>query len=206
MEKSISFRDLREEDVDFVYMCKNDEKLNRYVVGDWHPFSHEEAEAWLRGCMTNSADFKYWAVCSNDSEERIVGWVSLSKINPVEKSAHFYGIVIGDKQYQGGTAWMECYQMIFEKVFLEMKYRRLTGSHLSIHPVSGLIEECMFMDVDKVERNAIEKNGELVDHIFVSIDSESYLKHYRDGDYELPKIESRILSKYREIYRARKKK
>lgn len=197
MEKSIKFRDFNEQDVDFIYKCKNDTKLNRYVVGDWHPFTLQEAKVWLHGCMTDSPDFKFWAICTNDSDEKIVGWISLSKINYVEKTAHFHGIVIGDVDYQDGTAWIESYQLMFEKVFLDMKFQRLTGSHLSIHPASGIIAECMFMGIDNIERNAIEKNGKVVDHIIVSIDSKCYLEHYEKGEYEFDKIQLRILKKYK---------
>lgn len=197
MERSIKFRDFKSQDVDFIYKCKNDEKLNRYVVGDWHPFSRAESEKWLQGCMADSPNYKFWAICTNDSDEKIIGWISLSKINLQEKTAHFHGIVIGDPNYQDGIAWIESYQLLFERVFLGMKFLRLSGSHLSIHPASGIIAECMFMGVDKVEPNSIEKNGKLIDHIIVSIDSKTYLEHYQKGDYEFSKIQKRILQKYK---------
>jgi len=197
MKKSIKFRDLKKQDVDFIYKCKNDEKLNRYVVGDWHPFSMDESEKWLLGCMTESPDFKFWAICTNDQREKIIGWVSLSKIDHINKTAHFHGIVIGDVDYQDGIAWIESYQLMFEKVFLDMKFQRLTGSHLSNHPASGIIAECMFMNIDNVESKAIEKEGKLIDHVLVSIDSICYMEHYNKGDYEFNKIQKRIIQKYK---------
>ena len=43
MEKTVCFRDFEVRDIDFIYKCKNDEKLNSMIVGQWHPFTYEEA-------------------------------------------------------------------------------------------------------------------------------------------------------------------
>lgn len=197
MEKTICFRNFEERDINFIYKCKNNEKLNKFIVGDWHPFSYDEAEKWVHGCMKDDPSYKFWAVCPNDEEKEIIGWVSLSNIDSKLLSAHFHGIVIGNPDFQDGTAWVESYQLIFEVVFSKMKFRRLTGSHLSIHPSSGIIADCMFMQEDYIEKNYTVKDGIEADLIHVSIDSDDYFYHLNNGDYEYTKILKRILNKYR---------
>lgn len=198
MEKSICFRDFEERDIDFIYKCKNDEKLNSFIVGQWHPFTYEEATKWVHGCMGEHENYKFWAVCTNDKEQKIIGWVSLSHIDRVNRNVCFHGIVIGDKDYQDGTAWIESYQLIFEKAFLDMGFDSLYGSHLSIHPASGIIANSMFMSEDGIEHNAVEKDGELIDLVKVSIDKETYMKHLEKGEYEFGQIQKRILNYYRQ--------
>lgn len=198
MEKSICFRDFEERDIDFIYKCKNDEKLNSFIVGQWHPFTYEEATKWVHGCMGEHENYKFWAVCTNDKEQKIIGWVSLSHIDRVNRNVCFHGIVIGDKDYQDGIAWIESYQLIFEKVFLDMDFDSLYGSHLSIHPASGIIADSMFMTEDGVEHNAVEKDGKLIDLVKVSIDKDTYMKHFENGEYEFGQIQKRILKYYRQ--------
>ena len=112
MVNTITFRDFEEHDIDFVYKCKNDAKLNSMIVGDFHPFTYEEAEKWVHGCMGEHETFKFWAVCTKDKEQRIIGWVSLSNINKNESSAFFHGIVIADPDYRDGLAWIESYLFV----------------------------------------------------------------------------------------------
>ena len=51
MERTVCFRDFEERDIDFIYKCKNDEKLNSMIVGPWHPFTYEEAAKWVHGLL-----------------------------------------------------------------------------------------------------------------------------------------------------------
>lgn len=193
MEKTICFRDFEEEDIDFIFKCKNNVKLNKYIVGNWHPFTYEEAAEWVHGCMKNAPTYKFWAVCTNDNERKIIGWVSLANIDHEALTANYHGIVIGDPDYQDGTAWIESYQIIFEIVFSKMKFNKLTGSHLSIHPSSGIIAKCMFMKVDDIKKEYANKNGAAADLVCVSIDADTYFQHLNNGDYEYTSILKRIL-------------
>ena len=43
MDSTVLFRDFEDRDIDFIYHCKNDEKLNEMIVGQYHPFTYEEA-------------------------------------------------------------------------------------------------------------------------------------------------------------------
>ena len=106
MERTVCFRDLEERDIDFIYKCKNDEKLNSMIVGQWHPFTYEEAAKWVHGCMGEHETYKFWAIATNDEEKRIVGWISLSNIYKVNRSACSHGIVIADPAYRNGLSWI----------------------------------------------------------------------------------------------------
>lgn len=199
MQTSIRFRDFEERDIDFIYKCKNDKKLNKYIVGQYKPFSYDDARTWVHGCMTDNTSFKFWAICTNDQSSTIIGWISLSNINTEDKSACFHGIVIGDKNYRDGKAWIESYLLLFEYFFQTLKFNRLYGSHLSVHPSSGIIAESMFMDVDGKIEDAKIFDGKSVDIIQVSILADNYFFHLSKGDYEYNKIVGRILRKRKEL-------
>ncbi|MDE6339723.1 MAG: GNAT family N-acetyltransferase, partial [Muribaculaceae bacterium] len=150
MEKTVCFREFETRDIDFIYKCKNDEKLNSMIVGHFKPFSYEDAENWVHGCMGDHDSYKFWAIATNDDEKRIIGWASLSNIDRYNQSAHFHGIVIGDKNYNDGRAWIESYLFILNYVFDVLCINRLTGSHLVDHPMSGAIAAAMYFDIEGI--------------------------------------------------------
>ena len=189
---TVAFRDFEERDIDFIYRCKNDEKLNSMIVGDFHPFSYEDAVKWVHGCMGEHDTFKFWAICTNDDEKRIVGWLSLSEINQNNRSTYFHGIVVGDKNYQDGFAWIESYLFLMSYVFEVMDFNRLYGSSLVGHSVSNNAGGVFLWTKEGVMRQAEYKNDKFYDVQVSSILQTEYLQNKNNGEYKLPAILKRI--------------
>ena len=189
---AVVFRDFEERDIDFVYKCKNDEKLNSLIVGQYHPFTYEEAVKWVRGCMGEHDNYKFWAISTNDDEKRIVGWVSLSEIDMVNKSTCFHGVVIGDKEYQDGFAWMEAYLFVLEYTFERMGMNRLYGSSIVGHKQSNLAGDLFLFTLEGIMRQAVYKNGRFYDVRISSVLKEEYFLNKEQGEYELKAILRRL--------------
>ena len=189
---TVIFRDFEERDIDFIYQCKNDEKLNSLITGSYHPFSYEEAINWVHGCMGEHEEFKFWAIATNDEEKRIVGWVSLSQIDMVKKSAFFHGLVIGDKEYRDGFAWMESYLFIYNYAFEILNMDMVYGSALTDHFISQTMRRVMFGKTIEVEKNAVFRNGKYHDISKGVLTKKDYFEHKNNGDYELSAILKRI--------------
>lgn len=192
MEKTVLFRDFEERDVDFIYKCKNNEKLNDMIVGNYHPFSHEEARKWVEGCTGEHETYKFWAICTNDDEKRIVGWISLSQIDRTNQSACFHGIVIGDKNYHDGFAWIESYLFIMEYTFEVLNMNRLYGSSLIGNTVSNRASSVFLWTTEGIMRQAVFKNGKFYDKKYSSILKEEYIQNKLEGQYDLRSILKRI--------------
>ena len=190
---TVLFRDFEERDIDFIYQCKNDEKLNSMIVGEWHPFSYEEAEKWVRGCMGDHDTYKFWAICTSDEEQRIVGWVSLSEIDKVNKSAFFHSIVIADKNYHDGVVWLESNLFIMAYTFEQLKFNRLYGSFLSGHTVSET--NVLMWTREGVFRQVVFKNGRYYDLVYNAILKDEYFRNKENGEYKL----SAILRRFKKI-------
>ena len=192
MESRVLFRDFEERDIGFIYRCKNDDKLNEMIVGPYHPFTYEEAEEWVHGCMGDHDTFKFWAICSNDEEKRIVGWISLSNIDQDNKSACFHSIVIGDDDYRDGMAWIESYLFIYSYVFDGLNFNRLYGSNIEEQIASYSMGYAMFEKVEGKARQAKFKNGHFVDVVYMSILRDEYMCHKNNGDFDCKKIMRRL--------------
>ena len=192
MERTVCFRDFEERDIDFIYKCKNDEKLNSMIVGQWHPFTYEEAAKWVHGCMGSHDTFKLWAVCTNDKEQRIVGWIGVSQIDYINNSACFHSIVIADTEYQDGMAWIESFLFVMNYIFEEKKLHRMYGTALTEHEASITIGEAMFERIEGVFRDAVYKNGRYYDLAYCGILANEYFEHKQNGASDLLSIIRRI--------------
>lgn len=190
---TVLFRDFEERDIDFIYRCKNDEKLNSKIVGDFHPFTYEEAVKWVHGCMGEHETYKFWAICTNDKEKKIIGWVCLSNIDKKNNSAFFHGIVIADENYRDGLAWIESYLFIYDYVFEQLGFHRLVGSNSEEQIASSCMGLAMFEQVEGVARHALQKKGKYYNVIYSSILREEYIYHKNQCDFEYKKIINRLL-------------
>lgn len=192
MRPTVVFRDFEERDVNFIYRCKNDEKLNSMIVGNFRPFSYEAAHKWVEGCMGDHDTYKFWAICTNDEEKRIVGWVSLSQIDRNNESACFHGIVIGDKDYRDGFAWIETYCFIMEYTFEHLGLNRLYGSSIIGNKQSNIAGELFLFTKEGILREAVIKNGIRYNIRLSSILRNEYLKNKENGEYNLKTILRRL--------------
>ena len=189
---TVCFRDFEERDIEFIYRVKNDEKLNSMIVGEWHPFSYEEAVKWVHGCMGEHETFKFWAICTNNEEKRIIGWVSLSQIDKTNQCACYHGIVIGDSTYRNGFAWIETYLFVMEYAFERLGLNRLYGSSIVGHKDSNNIGKLLLWTREGVLRQAVFKNGKFYDEAIGSILRQEYFRNKAEGLYEMKSILKRL--------------
>ena len=191
MDSIVCFRDFEERDIDFVYRCKNNEKLWEYTVGDFHKFSYEEAVEWVHGCMRDDPTYKFWAICKNDETRDIVGWCSIAKINYDNKSAELHGIVIGDVEYHDGFTWIESLLFILKYVFETLCFEKLTTCWLIDHPISSCL--ACFVKQGSSESIVIENNGHPHKIESVYFTKEEYYHNRDAGDFEMRKIIQKIV-------------
>ena len=192
MKKTVSFRDFEERDIDFVYKCKNDKELNSLIVGHYHPFTYEEAVEWVHGCMGVHETYRFWAVCTNDQEQRIIGWVSLSKIDKINRSACFHGVVIADPRYRNGLAWIESYLFVYEQAFEILRLNRVYGACRVDHKLSMQMSPVMFSQKEGIFREAVFNDGKYVDLYAAALLAKDYFRHKNNGDYEIDKVIRRL--------------
>lgn len=187
MEQTVCFRDFEERDIDFVYKCKNDEKLNSKIVGQYKPFSREDAKKWVHGCMGEHDTYKFWAICTNDAERRIIGWAALSEMDMINRSCSTHSIVINDHDYNDGFVWLETVYHLFEYAFETLCMNRVYGLSIVGHTMSNRIGKVMFMTTEGILRQAVCKNGFFYDLQYDAILRDEYTVHKEAGDYDLMK-------------------
>ena len=188
MNNIILLRDFEDRDIDFVFKCKNDTKLNSMIVGEFHPFTREEAVKWVHGCMGEHENFKFWAICTNDEEQRIVGWISLSNIDLRNRSACHHGIVIGDKEYRDGTAMFEAMLLSIKYAFDILRLNRLYGSCLSEHKISPNMLNAFGFVLEGTLRQSVYKDGRYYDELLYAMLQEEYYSLKDKGAFDMSNL------------------
>ena len=200
MEKTVYFRAFEEDDAELIYQWMNDDELKKMSIGLNRRMCKEEALDWVKNRMYHN-DFRvFWAICTKDTG-KLIGYACLTDIHYVNSSANFSGIVIGDKDYRDGLAWIETYLFIYEYVFERLNLHRLYGTALDEHESTVLMRSVMFSTTEGVMRQASFKNGKYYDVSISSLLSDEYFMHKNAGDYEV----SAVLRRMRKAIKDRKK-
>ena len=135
----------------------------------------------------------YWAICSIENE-RIIGYMSLNNIHYINSSAEFGGLIIGEREYQDGMAWIESYLFLISYTFDRLGLNRLYGVNLIDHTTTNFIGSAFFFQQEGILRQAFYKNGQFHDATIGAILKEDYFLHKQKGDYELESVIRRVLN------------
>lgn len=197
MEKTVYFRAFEESDAELIYQWMNDDELKKLSIGLNRRMCKDEALDWVRARMRHNDYRVFWAICARDTG-KMIGYACLTDIHYINSSANFSGVVIGDKNYQDGLAWIETYLFIYEYVFERLNLNRLYGTALKDHNSTNLMRIVLFSTIEGVMRQAAFKNGRFYDVCISSLLREEYFQHKNKGEYEMPSILKRMRNAIKE--------
>jgi len=192
MEKTVFFRAFEEDDIDAIYRWKNDDELNKMTVGLNRKICRDDVAKWVRCKMPHNPYEVFWAICPKDEPHKIIGYAQLTEIHYINSSANFSGILIGEKNYQNGFAWLETYLFVMEYAFEHLGLNRLYGSSIIGHKDSNHIGKLLLWTREGILRQAIFKNGKFYDEAIGSILKADYFDYKSKGLYELKAILKRL--------------
>lgn len=185
MDSTILLRDFEERDIEFIYHCKNNQSLSEMIVGQFRPFTMEEATRWVHGCKGDHCNYKFWAICTNDDERRIVGWVSLSEIDKESRSACHHGLVIGDKSFNDGIAMFEAMLLSMDFAFIKLGIHRLYGCCFSEHKITPHMNEALGFVLEGRRRDAFYKDNRYYDLLEYGMLDTEFFKYKESGRYNI---------------------
>jgi RimJ/RimL family protein N-acetyltransferase len=203
MESTVYFRAFEDEDSELIYQWMNDDKLKQMSIGLNRRMCKDEALEWVKARMHHHDYNVFWAICTKDTN-KMIGYTCLTNIHYINRSAVFGGLVIGDKDYQDGMAWIESYLFVYEYGFERLNLNRIEGTVLIDHKASKTIGDVMFSKGEGVLRQAAYKNGKFYDVGIGALLREDYFLHKENGDYEISAVLKRLTKKIRENKKAEK--
>lgn len=191
MKKTVYFRAFEEEDAPNIYEWTNNDELKTLSIGLNRRICKDEALEWVKARMRHNPYQAWWAICAVDSD-KLIGYCNLTDIHYINSSANFGGIIIGDKDYRDGFAWIESYLFVYEYVFERLGLNRLYGRAITEHKITQTMRKLMFNTTEGVERQAVYKNGRFYDVSIGSLLKSEYLQHKEMGDYDIKNILKRL--------------
>ena len=184
MKKTVYFRAFEEEDAPNIYEWTNNDELKTLSIGLNRRICKDEALEWVKARMRHNPYQAWWAICAVDSN-KMIGYMSLTDVHYINSSANFSGIVIGDKDYQDGFAWIETYLFVYEYAFERLGLNRVYGETIIEHDTSQMMRKLMYTTTEGLKRQAVYKNGRFYDVTISSLLREEYYDHKKKGDYEI---------------------
>lgn len=182
---SIFLRPFQEEDAILINKWRNDPEIHKFTGGPINYVSLEIERAWVRQKMMENRNELYLAICLNDESKKMIGYISLNKIDHVNKCLDAGGCVIGDKESRDGVSLFESIFLILDYAFNQLNMHRVTASCLPEHWMApyhlgvfgfkkeGTLKECRY------------KNGKYHDMDLYALMRKDFDSMLEKGEYEI---------------------
>lgn len=194
---SIYLRPFKDDDYIIINKWRNDIELQRMTVGPIRFVSLGIEKEWVQSKMMNNTKEIYWAICLNDSSQRIIGYTSLNEIDHLNKKACWGGILIGEKDCQDGDLVFEAAILVHEYAFEQLNLNRLYGTHLVDHPFTPSFGLALGWTEEGTLRKAVYKNGKYKDLRYCSFLKEEYERMKLNNEFNKECIIKRFINIYK---------
>ncbi|MFX0059482.1 MAG: GNAT family N-acetyltransferase [Candidatus Hodarchaeota archaeon] len=164
----VSLKPLEKKYIEQFLKWFNDPEITQYLLM-YRPLTSMEEEEWFNE-LKNKPNEVYFAIVINDkyNKEKLIGNCGIRGINSKDRVGN-YGIVIGEKDYQGMGYGTEAMRLLVDYGFNTLNLNRVELSTFSFNSRAyksylkvGFVEEGR-------KRQAVYKNGEYHDEIMFSI-------------------------------------
>lgn len=146
------------DDYELTYKWHSDPDILTTICCPRRIISKEIEKNWVLSKTTDNISDIYLAICLKENDQ-MIGWYSINNIDYKNRSCHLGGVVIGDKAYRDGVAYLEAGSLATDYVFNQLNMHKATGGCLYNHVLSRSSMECGGWHFDGVERDAFFKDG-----------------------------------------------
>lgn len=180
----VYLRPLLEKDIEGSYMSWfNDEEVCQWNSHHVYPYTEDAAKEYIQ--MANKSNDELNLAIILLEGDKHIGNIALTKINSVNRAAHF-GMILGDKTVWGKGYAKEAAKLIIEHGFFAMNLNRIYGGIMDNNLPTKIFLKILGWKKEGVRRQAAYKNGKYVDIIEYGLLKDEYVQvHYKDGNLEI---------------------
>jgi RimJ/RimL family protein N-acetyltransferase len=161
------------------------EGLNNLNIAMWlafvpHPYTRKDAKMWIRFCIKNakagSNRRSYEFAIELKSEGKVIGGVSLDKINPFHGTAG--GGIWLNAKYQANGYGSEAFGEKIRFAFKDLKLRRLENGFFRRNRASSKMQKKFGYKVEGLKRKAFRcmADGKLKDECITALLKEEWVR------------------------------
>lgn len=156
--------------------------LNNYNVSKWlsrvpYPYSRDDAENWLQYCEISEKEGSYEFAVELKSERRVIGGLSLNKIDRLQGTAG--GGMWLNENYQGKGFGLEAFNERARFAFIDLDLRRLENGCFSGNAPSQKLLYRLGYSVEGIRRKGIIclADGEYKDEVICALMRDEWAIH-----------------------------
>lgn len=173
MKTDIFLRAFELNDAKFINDLRNIEEFENKIGGTKRFVSVAREKKWVEDLIYNDySDKFYLAICEKETKE-IIGYISVSDIDHVNKSCFWSGVKIHPDHNGKGYA-KQAALMVIRYVFEELNMERCTGQSLEEHTAVIKMMENLGFKIEALQRHSLYKNGKYHNQYIYSMLSEEY--------------------------------
>ena len=161
-------RELRKEDLQRINEWRNDYELIKYLGAPFRYINLDVDYRWYDNYLQNRSNTLRCAVVELSDEDHILGLVSLTNIDFINRSAEFH-IMIGEKDNRGkGIGYFATTEILIH-AFNNINLNRIELGVLESNTRAIKLYEKVGFKHEGVKRQSTYKNGELVNMVMMGI-------------------------------------
>jgi UDP-4-amino-4,6-dideoxy-N-acetyl-beta-L-altrosamine N-acetyltransferase len=168
-------RELRKEDILKINKWRNDSELINHLGAPFRYINLDVDYRWYDNYMQNQNTTIRCAIVEATDEDNILGLVSLTNINFINRSAEFH-IMIEDTDNRGKGIGYFATTEILNHAFNNINLNRIELGVLESNARALKLYEKVGFKHEGVKRQSIYKNGKFVDMIVMAILKEEFCK------------------------------
>ncbi|MBE6067114.1 MAG: GNAT family N-acetyltransferase [Clostridium lundense] len=168
-------RELKREDLQKINKWRNDNELINYLGAPFRYINLDVDYKWYDNYMQNRSNTVRCAIVECSGEHNILGLVSLTNIDLINRNAEFH-IMIGDKDNRGKGIGYFATIAILKHAFNNLNLNRIELGVLESNFRAIKLYEKVGFKSEGVKRQSTYKNGELVNMIIMSILKDEFAK------------------------------
>lgn len=184
-------RMFREEDSLLIHQWRNDPAQIRYMQSQFRYVSLELEREWVRSKMTENVHEIYLAICLNDESQRMIGYLSLNRVNYVNRSAELGALWIGDADYRHGAYISEALHKVLCYAYGTYNLERVFAYCLTEHGASIAQFLSMGFGVEGRLRHSVLKDGQWHDEYLLALLRDDFYALTEAGAYAPDRLAER---------------
>lgn len=174
-------REWKESDIEDLIEGLNDIEVSKWLAFVPYPYTKNEAKKWIEFCTENEKKSTgrnaYDFAIELKSESKVIGGVSLDKINKIQGTAGG-GIWLNSK-YHGKGYGTEAFSRRLKFAFNELNLRRIDNGYFEGNEASLRMQEKFGYKIEGKKRKAFicMADGEIKDEYLTGLLKEEWIKN-----------------------------
>jgi [ribosomal protein S5]-alanine N-acetyltransferase len=161
----VILRPLEREDINQLYIFRNDYEITRQLGGFSSGFSHTALKEWLEFHRQRNDEI-LWAIATK-TDNLCIGHVGLYQIDYRVRKAEF-GILIGDKNKQGKGIGKSVSCAVLNYAFQQLNLHKVSLSVLATNERAIKLYQAIGFQKEGILRHDQFRDGQYVDSILMS--------------------------------------